>query len=189
MTSEPLRHFLHGSRNLFPAVWQQMFIQHNICILLHTSLACRIVPTGPCKCVSILRFTACPGDMFLLVLQFPRPLVEILAAVSHAPSAALEANAYLARLPAAAQSYVRTDARLEGVQEASSSQQHVTAGADLPLLGLEGAIAKVRSLHSLSCYWSLPWGALTSESLHLGRGVTEIALLTAAAWCRVRRVQ
>lgn len=89
--------------------------------------------------------------MFLLVLQCPRPLVEVLAAVSHAPSAALEANAYLARLPAAAQSYVRTDARLEGVQEASSSQQHVTAGADLPLLGLEGAIAKVRSLHCLSC--------------------------------------
>ena len=160
MTSEPLRHFLHGSRNLFPAVRQQMSVQLNICILLHTSLTCTFAPTGRCRFLFILQFTACPGDMFLLVLQCPRPLVEVLAAVSHAPSAALEANAYLACLPAAAQSYVRTDARLEGVQEASSSQQHVTAGADLPLLGLEGAIAKVRSLHCLSCSWSLPWQAL-----------------------------
>ena len=79
-------------------------------------------------------------------LQCPRPLVALLAAVSHAPAAALKANAYLDRLPAAAQSYVRTDARLEGVQEASSSTStsaEVTAGTDLPLLGLEGAIRKV----------------------------------------------
>jgi hypothetical protein len=119
---------------------------------------------------------ACPGDVFLVVLQCPRPLVEILAAVSHNPSAALEANAYLAHLPAAAQSYVRTDARLEGVQEASSSQQHVTAGADLPLLGLEGAIGKVKSLHRLSCSLICPSkssaGVLwTSKNLRLGSSI------------------
>lgn len=75
--------------------------------------------------------------------------------MSHAPSAALEANAYLASLPAAAQSYARTDSRLEGVQEASSSgQHHVTAAADLPLLGLEGAIVKV-GLRGVGCMiWS-----------------------------------
>ena len=44
MTSEPLRHFLHGSRDLFPAVMQQMFSQHYICILLHSSLAGTIAP-------------------------------------------------------------------------------------------------------------------------------------------------
>ena len=97
--------------------------------------------------------------------------------MSHAPSAAVEANAYLARLPAAAQSYVRTDARLEGVQEASSSQQHMTAGTDLPLLGLEGAIAKVRSLHCLSCSWSLPWQAW-------GRGALEIRESALGQGCR-----
>ncbi|CAK0783823.1 hypothetical protein CVIRNUC_007023 [Coccomyxa viridis] len=93
MTAEPLRHFLHEARNLFPA----------------------------CS----------------------RPLVEVLAAVSSAPSAALEANAYLDQLPAAAQSYSRTDAQLQGVQEAScSSQQRATAATALPLLGVEGAIAQ-----------------------------------------------
>ena len=68
--------------------------------------------------------------------------------MSHAPAAALKVNVYLDRLPVAAQSYVRTDARLEGVQEASSSgsSAEVTAGADLPLLGLEGAIRKVGTL-------------------------------------------
>ena len=84
--------------------------------------------------------------MIRFSLQCPRPLVAVLAAVSHAPAAALRVNAYLDRLPAAAQSYVRTDARLEGVQEASSSTStsaEVTAGADLPLLGLEGAVRKV----------------------------------------------
>ena len=68
--------------------------------------------------------------------------MEVLAAVSHAPSAALEANAYLDKLPAAAQVYSRTDKRLEGVQEANSSQQQATAATALPLLGVEGAIAQ-----------------------------------------------
>lgn len=83
-----------------------------------------------------------------LLLQYPRPLVEVLAAVSHAPAAALRVNTYLDRLPAAAQSYMRTDSRLEGVQQASSSSGSidVTAGTDLPLLGLEGAIRRVSSL-------------------------------------------
>lgn len=73
--------------------------------------------------------------------------------MSHAPAAALKVNAYLDRLPAAAQSYVRTDSRLEGVQEASSSggSAEVTAGADLPLLGLEGAIRKVGCPNSVVC--------------------------------------
>ena len=88
-----------------------------------------------------------------LLLQYPRPLVEALAAVSHAPAAALRVNAYLDRLPAAAQSYVRTDSRLEGVQEASSSSSstEVTAGTDLPLLGLEGAIRRVGFLCCCFC--------------------------------------
>lgn len=80
------------------------------------------------------------------MLQCPRPFVEVLAALSHAPRAALEANAYMDSLPAAAQSYVRTDARLEGVQEASSSSSgpvKVTAGTDVSLLGVEHAIRKV----------------------------------------------
>ena len=84
------------------------------------------------------------------LLQCLRPLVEVLAAVSGAPSAALEANAYLDQLPAAAQSYSRTDARLEGVQEASSAQQHATAATALPLLGVEGAIAQASLVH-LTC--------------------------------------
>ena len=84
------------------------------------------------------------------LLQCSRPLVEVLAAVSSAPSAALEANAYLDQLPAAAQSYSRTDARLEGVQEASSSQQCATAATALPLMGVEGAIAQARLIH-LKC--------------------------------------
>ena len=85
------------------------------------------------------------------LLQCSRPLVEVLAAVSSAPSAALEANAYLDQLPAAAQSYSRTDAQLQGVQEAScSSQQRATAATALPLLGVEGAIAQASRGH-LTC--------------------------------------
>ena len=73
--------------------------------------------------------------------------------MSHAPAAALRVNAYLDRLPAAAQSYARTDSRLEGVQEASSSGRsaQVTAGADLPLLGLERAIRKVGCPNPMVC--------------------------------------
>ena len=60
MTSEPLRHFLHGSRNLFPAVRQQMSVQHNMCILLHTSLTCTVAPTGQWRFLSILQIHCMP---------------------------------------------------------------------------------------------------------------------------------
>ena len=74
--------------------------------------------------------------------------------MSSAPSAALEANAYLDQLLTAAQSYSRTDARLEGVQEASSSQQRATAATALPLLGVKGAIAQASLVPLTYSTWS-----------------------------------
>lgn len=85
-------------------------------------------------------------------MQCPAPLLGLLSALSSSRETAVEANAYLARLPAVAQLHERAQQELSFLpeyssaaeqMEASSAAEQVEAAGSMPLLGIEDAIPKV----------------------------------------------
>ena len=74
-------------------------------------------------------------------------MLSLLAAVASGQRSALEANAYLAQLPAVAQLYAASDARLraaaDGSEGAPGEPDLVVAAEALPLLGAEYLVPQV----------------------------------------------
>jgi hypothetical protein len=81
----------------------------------------------------------------------PSPLLTLLPALAAGPRCALEANAYLARLPAVAQLLPGGDPRLRAVSggegepdQAVKPDQAVEAAQDIALLGAAFPVPQVR---------------------------------------------
>ena len=84
--------------------------------------------------------------------QVPEPMLALLAAVASGQRAALEANAYLAQLPAVAQLLLASDARLRQVAGdvgggGAPGEPHLVEAAEaLPLLGAAYSVPQVPRL-------------------------------------------
>ena len=85
-------------------------------------------------------------------------MLALLAAAASGQRSALEANAYLARLPAVAQLYAASDGRVRAAADGGGSggsapgePDLVEAAEALPLLGAEYAVPQVPA-HLPQCY-------------------------------------